>query len=157
MKCEKCENEAVFHYQSNINGEKTEYHLCADCAKAEGLGAMLEFRPNSMFDSFFRVPFGSLMGNMFREPFGLFSDSFFGRAPFAPTLTAPSVNISVGEGENATETTQNKTDNIPVDAGEEFRARRELHALKHQLRAAVHAEEYEKAAELRDKIRALEK
>ena len=157
MKCEKCENEAVLHYQSNINGEKAEYHLCADCAKAEGLGEMLQFRPNSMFDNFFREPFGSLMGSFFREPFASLSDGFFGRGLFAPTLTAPSVNISVGEPQKATETDQRKTDNIPEDAGEEFRAKRELHALKHQLHAAIHAEEFEKAAQLRDKIRQLEK
>lgn len=157
MKCEKCDNEAVFHYQSNINGEKSEYHLCADCAKSAGLGEMLQFRPNAMFDSFFREPFGALMGNFFREPFGSLTDGFFGKNLFTPTLTAPEVNISVDEGEKATETEQHRTDNIPEDAGEEFRSRRELHALKHQLRAAIHSEEFEKAAELRDKIHELEK
>lgn len=157
MKCEKCENEAVFHYQSNINGEKTAYHLCADCAKAEGFGEMLKFRPNSMFDNFFKEPFGVLMGSFFREPFGSFTDGFFGRNLIAPTLTVPEVNISVGESEKATESEPRKTDNIPKDAGAEFRAKRELHVLKHQLRAAIQTEEFEKAAELRDKIRELEK
>lgn len=157
MKCEKCNNEAVFHYQSNINGQKAEYHLCADCAKAEGLGEMLEFRPRSMFGSFFREPFGGLMESFFSEPFGALTDGFFGRSLFTPTLEAPNVNISVGEPEKTTETETAKSDNIPEDAGAEFRAKRELHALKHQLREAVRTEEFEKAAELRDKIRELEK
>lgn len=157
MKCEKCENEAVFHYQSNINGEKTAYHLCSDCAKAEGFGEMLKFRPNSMFDSLFKEPFGALMGSFFREPFGSLSDGFFGRSLIAPTLNVPEVNISVGESEKMTELEPRKTDNIPKDAGAEFRAKRELLALKHQLRSAIHAEEFELAAELRDKIRKLEK
>ena len=157
MKCEKCENEAVFHCQSNINGEKSEYHLCSDCAKAQGFGEMLQFRPNSMFDSFFREPFGGLMGNLFREPFGALSDGFFGKRAFAPTLETPNVNVSVGTSEKATDCACGCTHNIPEDAGAEFRAKRELHALKHQLKAAIHAEEFEKAAELRDKIRELEK
>lgn len=157
MKCEKCENEAVFHYQSNINGEKSAYHLCADCAKAEGFGEMLRFRPNSMFDNFFREPFGALIGSFFREPFGSITDGFFGRSPYTAILTVPEVNISVGESEKATEIGQRKMDNIPEDAGAEFRAKRDLHVLKHQLRAAIRTEEFEKAAELRDKIRELER
>jgi len=160
MKCEKCNNEAVFHYQSNINGQKSEYHLCADCAKAEGLGEMLEFRPRSMFGSFFSEPFGGLMNSFFSDSFRSFdqlTDGFFGRRLFAPTLEAPSVNIAVDEPEKATETETVKSDNIPEDAGAEFRSKRELHALKHQLREAVRTEEFEKAAELRDKIRELEK
>jgi len=157
MKCGKCENQATFHYQSNINGETTEYHLCADCANSEGLGKLLKFRPNSMFDSFFKEPFGALMGSFFREPFGSLTDGFLARSPFSPALTMPDVNISVGEGEKSTEIERGKTDNIPEDAGVEFRARRELYALKHQLRAAIHTEEFEKAAALRDKIRELEK
>lgn len=159
MKCEKCNNEAVFHYQSNINGEKTEYHLCADCAKAAGFGEMIDFRPRSMFENFFREPFG-LMDSFFRDPFGSFgtlTDGFFGRSLLAPTLEAPSVNISVGEPEKATQTEEKQADNIPSDAGEEFRKKRELFALRHQMKVAVRAEDFEKAAELRDKIRELEK
>ena len=161
MKCEKCgNNEAVFHYQSNINGDKSEFHLCADCAKNEGFGEMLDFRPRAMFDNFFREPFGGLMNSFFRDPFGSFdqlTDGFFGRRAFAPTLEAPSVNVSIGEPEKATETEEKVKDNIPMDAGEEFRKKRELFALRHQMKAAVRAEEFEKAAELRDKIRELEK
>ncbi len=159
MKCEKCNNEAVFHYQSSINGEKSEYHLCADCANKAGFGEMLQFRPRSMFDSFFREPFG-LMDSFFKDPFASFgslADGFFGRSLLAPTIDAPSVNIAVGEPEKVTETEEKAKDNIPRDAGEEFRKKRELFALRHQLRGAVRAEEFEKAAELRDKIRELEK
>lgn len=157
MKCQKCENEAVFHFQSNINGEKTAYHLCADCAQSEGFSEMLKFRPNSMFDNFFKEPFGALMGSFFREPFGTLTDGFLRRSLIAPTITMPEVNISVSESEKATESERFKTDNIPKDAGTEFRAKRELHVLKNQLCAAIQTEEFEKAAELRDKIRGLEK
>lgn len=157
MKCQKCNNEAVFHYQSNINGEKSEYHLCADCAKSEGFGEMLEFRPRSMFDNFWREPFGGLMGGFLSNPFSSITDSFFGRNLFTPTMAMPSVRIAVGEPEKSTNCEGCCKDNIPEDAGEEIRAKRELHALKHQLKAAIHAEEFEKAAELRDKIRELER
>ena len=169
MKCDKCENEAVLHYQSNVNGKRTEYHLCQDCANKEGFGEMLNFRPaERMMNSFFSDPFFSrpmsLMDNFFSDPFGSLSDGFFGRGLMAPTLSLPHVRVRVDDPEdycqgtcNTTKSTEEKTDNIPDDAGEEIRRKREIHALKHQMKAAVKAEEFEKAAELRDKIRELEK
>ncbi len=174
MKCDKCEKEAVLHYQSNVNGERAEYHLCADCANKEGFSDMLSFRPRSMMDSFFSDPFFSrpmsLMDSFFGSPFGSLSDGFFGRGLLAPTLTMPNVRIRIDQPETcscgddkscscgeATKTAGEKADNIPEDAGEDIRKKRELHALKHQLKAAIHMEEFEKAAELRDKIRELEK
>lgn len=34
MKCEKCKvNEATTHIRREINGVKSEYHLCSECAK----------------------------------------------------------------------------------------------------------------------------
>lgn len=163
MKCDKCENEAMLHYQSEINGEKSEYHLCADCARAEGFGEMLDFKPRSMFDSFFGRSM-SLMDSFFGSPFGMLSDGFFGSRMFTPTLALPRVMIRVGnegcKGEcdcNTTETAKEKSDNIPEDAGEGVRAKRELVQLKNQLKCAIKDEEFEKAAELRDKIRELEK
>ena len=47
-------------------------------------------------------------------------------------------------------------DKIPQDAGDEFKSRRELIALKHRLKAAVRDEDFEKAIELRDRIKAME-
>lgn len=165
MKCEKCGNhEATFHYQSNINGEKTEYHYCPECAEKEGLGNVFNMQPRTMFDSFFGNSFGgfgrSLMSSFFDDPF-----MGFGRSLLAPVMTMPQVRIMVGEpedgcscgcGEKATENAEKAKDNIPEDAGEEVKAKRELYALKHQLKAAIHNEEFEKCAELRDKIRELE-
>lgn len=157
MKCEKCGNEAVLHYESNINGQKSEYHLCAECAKKEGFGEMLEMRPRAMFGSFFRDPFESLTESFFRDPFFSLSDNFFGRNLLTAVSPSNEVKVQVGEAEKPAESETEHTDNIPEDAGKEFKAKRELHALKHQLRAAIIDEEFEKAAELRDKIRALEK
>lgn len=153
MKCEKCEKIASFHYKSDINGEKTEYHLCNDCAKAEGFGETLERAFSPAYNSFWGNPY-SLMGSFF-------SDSPVRLMPrigaFAPVMAPPWVNIFIGDGEKATKPEERAADNIPIDAGQEIRSKRELSALKHQLRQAVRAEEYEKAAVLRDKIREMEK
>jgi len=157
MKCEKCNNEATFHYESNINGDTKEYHLCPKCAQEAGFGNMLDFRPRSMFDSFWRQPFGSLMSGFFDDSFGS-----FGRSLFAPVMTIPQVSIMVGNPEmaesvkEAAESEKKAKDNIPENAGSEICSKRELSALRHQLKSAIRSEEFEKAAELRDKIHKLE-
>jgi protein arginine kinase activator len=46
---------------------------------------------------------------------------------------------------------------VTVTPDAELSRRRELNALREQLKIAVEAEEFEKAAELRDKIREFEK
>ena len=157
MKCEKCnEREATFYYSSDINGEKTERHLCADCAREEGFGGALDYRPMPLFggmlDGFFGdffTPAGSMLSafDMFGSPM---------RRMMAPAL--PRVRIVIGEPRTAPVQQKSEAETkIPEDAGEEIRARRELAALKAQLETAVKAEDFEKAIELRDRIRELEK
>lgn len=81
MKCQKCNrNEATTHFTKIINGNKTEYHLCNDCA-AESEEIQSEFNtafaPKFGFNGFFNGladDFGipSLLGSAF---FGLPSDT----------------------------------------------------------------------------------
>ena len=158
MKCEKCkEKDATFYYSSNINGEVTEKHLCGDCAREEGFGSALDYRPTSMFDSMF----DNFFGDFFSPRRSLLSafDSFGSplRAIMAPAL--PRVNIVIGQPQECSERAplSETEQKIPEDAGEEVKARREIAALKHQLQEAVAAENFEKAIELRDKLRELEK
>lgn len=153
MKCEKCnEKQASFFYSSNINGEKTERHLCADCAREEGFGGALDYSPMAMFDRAFQsvfedffAPAGSRMTS-----FGSFGLPFGGiMAPVLPRLyvreAAPQPQTQVSGSP------------IPDDAGQEVRRRRQREALKAQLEAAVQAEDYEQAITLRDKLREMDK
>ena len=154
MKCEKCkEKEATFYYSSNINGEKTERHLCADCAREEGFGSVMAERPMPGFGGMF----DSLFADFFAPPRGLLSAFDMLERPMRRMMTAalPQIHIVVGQPETeqpASETEQK----IPEDAGEAVRSRREIAALKHQLQEAVNAENYEKAIQLRDQLKALE-
>ena len=162
MKCEKCnEKEATFYYSSNVNGKKTEKHLCADCAREEGFGGVLDERPAELFGDVFDDMFSGFFEEFFAPRRSLFSafDSFGSplRAMMAPAL--PRIHIVVDEPQTEKEhaplsETEQK---IPADAGEEVKSRREIAALKHQLREAVKAENFEKAIELRDKLKELEK
>ena len=131
MKCEKCnEKEANFFYTASINGETTQRRLCLDCARELGLTTAFE-RP--LFEDF----------GFFRNPFALM-DSFFGPGSMRSALA------------ERTAGTEPEAAKIPENAGDELKSRRELIALKHQLKAAVRDENFERAIELRDKIRGLE-
>ena len=150
MKCEKCnEREANFHYSVVTNNEKTERHLCGECAREEGFSNVLDYRPMSMASGFWGDFYADM--NRFMTPFGNFGGLMSGIMP--AMLAMPGVVVNV-QPECCPEKSEAS---IPVDAGEEIKARRELAALKTQLEQAVKDENYEKAIELRDRIKALEK
>jgi protein arginine kinase activator len=158
MKCQHCgKNEVTFVYQSNINGKVETAHLCGDCAQklgyvqriASGRQEMRQNMNRFMEDSFpgmgsfgnfgtFALP-GLLGGNFFGE--NLFDD-FFQQMPALGVRSSQPV-----------------LDQPLVEPAEQERIskQRELNALKMEQKAAVEREDFEKAAQIRDKIRELEK
>ena len=157
MKCEKCnDKEANFFYTVTVNGKTTQRHLCSECAAQEGLDKAFSFSHSDLFDDFFSEPFG-LLDSFWREPFGrrgLFGGLMPAMMTMPRSLFAPA-ETQEAQPEHGPAQTEAET-KIPADAGEEVKTGRELKALKHQLHEAVKAEDFEKAIELRDKIRKLE-
>ncbi len=155
MKCEHCgKNEVTFVYQSNINGEITEKHLCGECAAKLGFTRRIAAGHQRMMDSFDHLFGGSffnprltvteqfhqMLGEMFDNPLDdLFADM--------PALGAPA---------KLPEKTPEKTEAEQADQNR-FARTRELNALRHEMARAVETEDFERAAQLRDRIRALEK
>ena len=154
MKCENCgKNEVTFVYQSNINGKVTEKHLCSECAEKLGYTQKIAAHSqrmmqnyfgnsifgNSFFDDFFS-PVPSLMGRMLEDPF----DDFF--------ADMPALGAAPAKQEE-----QKKEDDL-VDREEQgrFAYLRQMNALKMEMKKAVHQENFERAAELRDEIHKLE-
>lgn len=160
MKCNKCgNNNATFHYRVNINGQISETHLCAECAKQAGFNEESFFGSGMFGNSFFgNNMFG---GGMFDSMFSDAYRSFFapaGRGFFSdfdrfmmPVFAIPRLEMVVRSDEEA------QKEKVTVTPDAELSRRRELNALREQLKIAVEAEEFEKAAELRDKIREFEK
>ena len=154
MKCENCgKNEVTFVYQSNVNGKVTEKHLCSECAEKLGYTQKIAAHSqrmmqnffgnsifgNSFFDDFFS-PVPSLMGRMLEDPF----DDFF--------ADMPALGAAPAKQEE-----QKKEDDL-VDREEQgrFAYLRQMNALKMEMKKAVHQENFERAAELRDQIHQLE-
>lgn len=150
MKCENCgKNEVTFVYRSNINGRTEEHHLCQACAEKLGYTQKLFARRPSMMDSFFGgddffgdffSPMPSLLGRMNRmleSPF----DDFFD--------TMPAIGAAPVQEEK-------KDDLMSREEQSRFSYLRQLNALKLEQKKAIHEENFERAAQLRDEIHKLE-
>lgn len=163
MLCQNCgKNQANTHIKTMINGETREYFLCQDCAAQLGYNNIFSGF-NMDFDSFF----GSVLTGQPSMPLkGLgktcpFCGSTFeniintGKAGCANCYTEyfdslmPSIQRLHGNAQHIGK--------LPRSAGAKAKKSRELENLKSALEEAVSNQEYEKAAELRDKIKAIEK
>ena len=152
MKCENCgKNEVTFVYQSNVNGHVTEKHLCADCAEKLGYTQRLAAQSQRMmrglfggglFDDFF-TPVPSLLGRMSRmleDPF----DDFFADMP------------ALGPARQEAPKEEKKDGLVDQEEQSRFARMRQMNALRMEMKRAVRQEDFERAAQLRDQIRALE-
>lgn len=158
MKCENCgKNEVTFIYQSNINGQVTEKHLCSECAEKLGYTHKAAARAPRMMRSFFG---DSFFGDSFFDDFFSPMPSLFGRMnrllenPFDDFFDAMPALSPAPSQESAQE--EKKDDLVGKEDQSRFAYMREMNALKLEMKKAVHHEDFEKAAQLRDKIRALE-
>lgn len=140
MKCQKCgRNDVNFHYSSNINGCVTEEHLCSDCAAESGYDMEQMFSLGQMFD----------IGSIFDPVFPV---------AVLPVAMQPLMGAGIRAKRRQTDTCgcgygKTASINANVEVDEKMKTQRELNM---QMRIAVNNEEFEKAAELRDKIKELE-
>lgn len=159
MLCNECgKNEANVHLTHIINGKKTESHLCEECAK----------KNQSIFNSSFSMEnlFSAMLNNAFNgasylsskgcSNCGMTYEQFrnvgkFGCneciEAFKPRLIPVIKNIQ-GYDEH--------TGKIPKRACGDYKVQKDLEKLKEELKLMIEQEEYERAAELRDKIRDME-
>ncbi|MBQ2687153.1 MAG: UvrB/UvrC motif-containing protein [Clostridia bacterium] len=163
MKCEKCKvREANTHIKKVVNGEYTELMLCSECAHALGYDNVFDFEMPDMFggllQSFFtgalparsgasRCPeCGSTYGDITNT--GKVGCAHCYEAFFEELL--PSIRRIHGNTLHCGK--------VPHDFVEKADkpAENEIDNLKTQLQAAIDEQNFELAAELRDKIKAKE-
>ena len=153
MKCEICgKNEVTFVYQSNINGHVEEKHLCSECAEKLGYTQRINAHSQRMMQNFFGR--GSLFGSSFFNDF--FSPSLMGRMledPFDDFFAdMPALSAAPARQQE----TKKEEDLVEKEEQSRFSYLRQLNALKVEMKKAVHQENFERAAELRDQIHKLE-
>ncbi|MGJ9384585.1 UvrB/UvrC motif-containing protein [Salipaludibacillus sp. CF4.18] len=170
MLCQECQSkQASLHFTKIINGEKTEFHICETCAKDKG-----DYIPGSNSFSIHQLLSGLLDTE---QPFsttkespslksqreeltckncGLTYQQFaeigrFGCAEcyrtFDEKLDPIFRRIHGGNAEHAGK--------IPKRKGKDLHVHREIENLRSTLKTQIENEEFEQAAEIRDKIRSL--
>lgn len=165
MKCQKCnKKEATTHYTQIINGKKTEYYLCEDCAGASkeisAFGAGFEDDFNNFFSGFFGNGFPDHRENpsltsdicdVCKMSFGEFLKT--GKLgcsncynAFSSRLLRPLKQIH-GRAEH--------TGKIPSRMGGELKLCREIEKLEAKMKEAIETQDFEQAAKLRDEIKEL--
>lgn len=172
MLCERCKiREANVHVTKVINGEKSELHLCEQCAAETGELEMAAsmFAPSINWSGFlasildpqvFALPTGgpAARPQLSCPNCGQTYENFrqigqFGCSEcyetFSDYLDSLLSRIQGGATRH--------TGKIPGNAGRGLREKQQLEKLRAELRQAIQKEEYERAAELRDRIHALEK
>jgi protein arginine kinase activator len=150
-----------------INSVKTELHLCQQCARERGELDALE-GPKFAFSNLlagllqsepaFGIPVGISGGGRRKcETCGLeyteFMNTGFLGCSDCYSQFAGRLGPLIGKIHGHTR----HTGKVPRRTGKAVRARQELESLRKELRMLIEAEEYEKAALVRDRIRAIEK
>ncbi len=186
MKCSRCNKEATTHFYQNINGQVTETWLCPDCAEQMGIGGMFSgFSGFGDFGSIGGFgAFDDLLGSFFgtapakalpkQTRCSVCGSSFSdivknGKAgcpdcyeqfavQFRPTIEkihGHHKHMGKMPGKNTPQITKT-AGSAEKPAAPAVKKEETVDMLKVQLKKAVAAEEYEKAAQLRDRIRAME-
>ena len=160
MLCQSCEKrQATTHIKTILNGELKEFRLCPECASRLGYGSFFGnfgFDMDKLFGSFMEG-FGSergskrcsCCGSSFEE---IAKSGKIGCAhcyeEFYEDLL-PSIRRIHGRTSH--------TGKLARSAGNAVRIKNEITKCRTELEKAIKEQEFEKAAELRDRIRELEK
>lgn len=167
MLCERCHaHPATVHMVQVVNGNRKEEHLCSECAEKEHVFQKEQsFFGNGFFDSPLDHFFGgSMLGHLLEDPFGTCTledqgGQFIEVSPEklpenedSYSRFKESIRPLFQKGKNEIPVNEPKTKE-KADAPAESE---ELQALRKELKSCVDREDFERACEVRDKIKALE-
>lgn len=162
--CEHCKKaQATFHLTNlEPDGTKVERHLCEECAVSEGLLHIQKpsININDILESFVAGTKGgaAALSNLICEECGISYVEFRNQGMLGCANDYEVFKELVAKLlERAHDGATHHQGKIPLSLGTTRRtSQQEVHRLKRQLDEAVAAEDYERAAELRDRIRELE-
>ncbi len=157
-KCDKCGREAKIQLTDIIDGQKIVKHLCEECAVSEGVTFKAQLPISEILEELvLQSAAGKQLGELRCEVCGIsFQEFRQGGLLGCPNDYKAFENVLVRLLERAHDGGSFHVGRIPANAGESERKQAELLQLQGQLREAVSREQYERAAQLRDRIRELE-
>lgn len=168
MLCERCHaHPATVHMVQVVNGHRKEEHLCSECAEKEHVFQKEQsFFGHGFFDSPLDHFFGgSVLGHLLEDPFGTRTLEDQGGGQFIEVSPEKlpknedgydrfkeAIRPSFQKGKNEIPVNEPKAKE-KADAPAESE---ELQALRKELKSCVDREDFERACEVRDKIKAIE-
>lgn len=166
MLCERCHaHPATVHMVQVVNGHRKEEHLCSECAEKEHVFQKEQsFFGNGFFDSpldhFFD---GSMLGHLLEDPFGTrtLEDRGGQFIEVNPKKLPENEDGYSRFKESIRPSFQKGKGDIPMNEPKEEKPAapaesEELQALRKELKSCVDREDFERACEVRDKIKAIE-
>lgn len=157
-KCDKCGREARVHLTEIIDGQKTERHLCEDCAVSEGVTVKAHLSISEILEELvLQSAAGKELSRLKCDICGIsFLEFRQGGLLGCPNDYNAFEDVLARLLERAHEGGSHHVGKTPAGAAENERGQTELLRLRGQLKEAVALEKYERAAELRDRIKELE-
>jgi len=156
--CDKCGKPATVHLTEIISGEKIEKHLCEDCAAAEGITVKANLPISQLLEDFILQSAGREdVSELQCDVCGLSFSEFRQRG----VLGCPNDYDAFSDAldpmlQQAQEGAVQHMGKVPKRSGEAQQKQASVLRLRAELKKAVAAENYERAAELRDRLKEME-
>ncbi len=158
--CQHCKQAPATVHLTDIqqSGEPTERHLCEACAAQEGITMKVQESPQNMLEKFVKVGVSMQAGTQRKCPtcgitFGEFRAQGLLGCPHDYSEFGDLLIPLIERVQDGAEQHVGKTPGMP---SEKSKLRVTIMGLRRELEAAVAAEQYEKAAKLRDELLRLE-
>jgi protein arginine kinase activator len=158
-KCQNCGEPATVHLTEIADGEKIEKHLCEQCAAEEGITIKSNVPISQLLEDFILQASDSAKGQ--GEPscpvcglgFSEFRESGLLGCPHDYDAFGEQLEPLISRAQGGATQHVGK---VPKRAGLDQKRQNRILRLRAELKGAVAAEDYERAAILRDQIRELE-
>ncbi|MFB9329555.1 UvrB/UvrC motif-containing protein [Paenibacillus aurantiacus] len=169
MLCQECgKRPATLHFTKIVGGEKNEFHICESCAREKGeglpgtpngfsihslLSGLLDFEPGNG---------GASGGFAIKQPVrcdkcGLTYAQFSKMGRFGCSKCYSQFGDKIDPILKRVHGSTAHVGKVPKRAGTAIQLKREIETLRRELQEHIEREEFENAAQLRDRIREIER
>lgn len=157
MLCDECGNKnASVHLTKIVNGKRSEAHLCDECAK-KYMNLNTDFSFQNIMSGFLTdMPGVENDSSLVCKNCGMSYEDFKRNGKFGCSKCYAYFENKVAPFVRNIHGHDSHIGKIPLESGKKIKDKKILEDLKFKLREAVGTEEYEKAAEYRDKIKEME-
>lgn len=166
MQCQECgKRPATLHFTKIVNGEKTELHICETCAREKGElipGTQAGFSIHSLLSGLLdfeaaKTNGGTKQAGLQCENCGMTYTQFSKIGRFGCSHCYKQFSERLDPLLKRVHGNTVHVGKVPKRAGGKLKTKRDIDRLKKEMQSKIEREDFEAAAQLRDRIRELEK